>query len=183
MHNKAEIHIETLSKFQNSDLSDLCQATEATILDDHVSFNIGFNHSYPPVREKMESYWQGVLLVPERELIVGRLDGVIAASLQLVKPTPSNQTSSFAGTVEHHFVAPWARGHGLAKELLQTAETIARKANLSILRLSVRENLKAAISLYEANHYKRWGVLEKYERIHNTLYSGYFYYKEISHIN
>lgn len=171
--------VERITAFKGPDLVDLCDATESTISDDAYSFNIGMNRTQIPPRERLEAYWKGVLMVPERELIVGRVDGVIAASVQLVRPSPSNQTSAFAGSVDHHFVATWARGHGLAKMLLKAAEKEAKRHGLSVLRLSVRSNLESAIALYEHAGYKRWGELDKYEMVDGQMLSGYFYYKDL----
>lgn len=174
-----EIKIELLRTFNGMDLNDLCDAAESTVLDNSLSFNIGMNRTKPSTRESLESYWKGVLLVPERMLIIGRIDGVIAASVQLIKPVPDNQTSAFCGTIERHFVAPWARGHGLAKALLSEAERYAKEAGLSVLRLSVRANLAAAIALYESLGYVRFGTLEKYEMVDGKMLAGHFYYKDI----
>lgn len=176
---QVQIKVERIQVFKGSDLSDLCDATESTILDDGLSFSIGLNRAEPPVRDRLEAYWKGVLLVPERQLIVGRIDGVIASSIQLVKPTPNNQTSSFCGSVDHHFVAPWARGHGLAKELLKAAQRNAKEEGLEVLRLNVRANLEAAIQLYEQLGYKRWGTLDKYEKIDGEMIAGFYYYKDL----
>ncbi len=176
---KADIKIEKLSKFKDADLNDLCEATERTILDNYQSFTIGSSREEPLMRERMEAYWKGVLMVPERQLIVGRLDGVIASGIQLVKPSPNNQTSSFSASLEKHFVAPWARGHGLAKLLVKAAEDEAKNFGISVLRISVRDNLQGAIKVYESCGYKCWGVLDKYEIIEGKMYGGRFYYKDI----
>lgn len=173
------ILIEKISSFKGTDLADLCDATESTLNDNDMSFSIGLDQTDLLLRDKIESYWKGVILVPERQLIIGRLDGVIASSIQLVKPNPNNQNMAFAGNIENHFVAPWARGYGLAKELLKAAEHEAVKANLSILKLSVRANLKTAAALYEYCNYKCWGTLDKYEKINGQFIAGYFYYKDL----
>lgn len=174
-----KIFIEKINSFKGTDLTDLCDATESTLSDDALSFSIGLGRIDSAVRDKLESYWKGTLLVPERQLITGRLDGVIASSIQLIKPAPNNQSSYFAGTVDNHFVAPWARGYGLAKELLKATEKEAISAGLSILKLSVRANLKTAVMLYESSGYKRWGTLDKYEKIDGKFLAGYFYYKDL----
>lgn len=175
----AEIKVELLRSLNTMDLNDLCDAAESTLLDNALSFNIGMNRTRPSTRESLEAYWKGVLLVPERMLIIGRIDGVIAASVQLIKPAPDNQTSAFCGTIERHFVAPWARGHGLARALISEAERYAKEAGLSLLRLSVRSNLAAAIALYESFGYIRFGTLEKYEMVDGKMLAGHFYYKDI----
>ncbi len=176
---KTQINLELLKEFKGSDLGDLCDVTEATLTEDSLSFSINLNRSRLPTREQIQSYWRGVLMVPERELVVARLDGTIAASLQLLKPAPSNQTTFFSATIDHHVVAPWARGHGLAKELMIFVEQRAKQAGLTVLKLSVRANLLPAIKLYESMGYKKWGTLDKYEIVGGTMLSGYFYYKEI----
>jgi ribosomal protein S18 acetylase RimI-like enzyme len=171
--------VERVTEFKNTDINDICDAAESTVLDNSMSFSVGSNRSDPLIRERLEAYWKGVLLVPERQLIVGRVDGTISSSIQLVKPSPSNQTSNFCGYIEQHFVAPWARGHGLAKELLTVAEKEAKNCGLTVLQLKVRANLDAAIKLYESCGYKRWGTLDKYEMIGGQMMAGHFYYKDI----
>lgn len=173
------ILVEKINSFKGTDLSDLCDAAESTLSEDALSFSIGLGRVDSIVRDNLEAYWKGTLLVPERQLIIGRLDGVVASSIQLIKPAPNNQSSNFAGTVDKHFVAPWARGYGLAKELLKAAENEAVNMGLSILKLSVRANLKTAVMLYESSGYKRWGTLDKYEKIDGKFLAGYFYYKDL----
>jgi ribosomal protein S18 acetylase RimI-like enzyme len=176
---QVKIKIERLNDFKNTDLTDLCDATETTILDSSLSFNIGLKRSEPLVRERLEAYWRGVSLVTERVLIVGRLDGVIASSIQLIKPNPNNQTSKFSCSINHHFVAPWARGHGLAKQLLTAAEDEAKASGLSLIKLNVRADLDGAIKLYESCGYRRWGTLDKFEIIEGKMIAGHFYCKDL----
>lgn len=168
---------ERIQEFRYADLTELVQATEDAIRD-----GIGFNWMVPPGKDVLETYWKGVLVVPERVLFVGRLDGTIAGSVQLVKPGPSKETSSFAASIEAHFVAPWARGHGIAKLLLEAAEREARSLGYSVLRLSVRETQEAALSLYEENGYVCWGVLPTYEFVNAKMIAGRFYYKNLEPI-
>ena len=172
------ISIEYVEQLSEKDLQELCEATESA-LQDASGFTIGFKRTDIPVRAQLEAYWKGVLMVPERQLIVGKLDNVVASSVQLVKPAPSNQTSAFSACVENHFVAPWARGHGLARELLKATEEKARKQDFSLLKLSVRADQHAAIHLYETSGYVKWGTLEKYELINGQMMAGYFYSKDL----
>lgn len=173
------VTVERLEAFRSTDIDDLCDATEVT-MEDGLGFSIGFKQLTTPSRERLEHYWKGVLLVPERELYVGRLDNVIAASIQLIKPPASNQAQSFAVFAREHFVAPWARGHGLAKYLLAAAEDSARTQGYKILKLEVRASQDGAIALYENLGYKRWGVLDKYEMVDGKYVAGYFYYKDLT---
>lgn len=169
------ISVQLLTSFRAADLPDLCQATEDAIRD-----GIGFNWMIPPARETLESYWKGVLMVPERVLFVGRFEGNIAASIQLIKPSRSKETSAFSASIEGHFVAPWARGHGLAKMLLEAAEHEAAKQGFSTLLLSVRSTQSKAITLYRESIYREWGVLPHYEYVGGNMVSGHFFYKELA---
>src|SRR5262245_44330643 len=171
------VKVEKITEFRHADLNDLVQATEDAIRE-----GIGFNWMLPPGRDVLETYWKGVLVVPQRVLLGGRLDGTLAASIQLVKPGVTKETSSFAATIEAHFVAPWARGHGLAKSLLQAAERQARSDGFSVLKLSVRDTQEAAIKLYEECGYIHWGTLPVYEFVNAKMVAGRFYYKNLEPI-
>lgn len=166
--------VERIEHLSAADLDDLCQATADSIED-----GIGFNWVTPPPREALEAYWRGVLVVPERTLFVGRLDGTIAGAIQLVRPGPSKESTAFACLIEKHFVAPWARGHGLARELLTTAEYEANRGGYSVLKLDVRATQEAAIRLYQQCGYQRWGVLDQYEMVDGQMIPGHFFIKEL----
>lgn len=170
--------VERITEFRHADLTELVQATEDAIRE-----GIGFNWLLPPGKDILETYWKGVLVVPERVLFAGRLDGTLGGSVQLLKPGPSKETSSFVASVEAHFVAPWARGHGMAKLLLEAVEREARSQGFSVLRLSVRETQDAAIKLYEENGYICWGVLPYYEIVNAKMVAGRFYYKNLEPIS
>lgn len=170
----ATISVEKITEFKGADLSDLAQGTEDAIRD-----GIGFNWVSPPTRQTMESYWKGVLIVPERTLFAGRLDGNVVASIQLVRPSKSKETSAFAAQIEGHFVAPWARGHGLAKMLLEAAEREASRQGFSTLKLDVRATQSKAITLYRESDYIEWGVLPNYEFVNGSMVSGHFFYKPL----
>jgi ribosomal protein S18 acetylase RimI-like enzyme len=169
--------VERMTEFRHADLTELVQATEDAIRE-----GIGFNWVLPPGRDVLETYWKGVLVVPERVLFAARLDGTLAGSIQLVKPGISKETSSFSAAIEAHFVAPWARGHGLAKMLLEAAEREARAQGFSVLRLSVRETQDRAIRLYEEHGYVKWGQLPYFEIVNAQMVGGHFYYKNLEPI-
>ena len=76
---QAATMVERVTEFLGPDLHDLCDAAEAAISDGG-----GFGWLKPPPRHVMETYWKGVLLVPERDLFVARLDRTVAGSAQLV---------------------------------------------------------------------------------------------------
>ena len=166
--------VERLTVFAGSDLDDLCDATDAAIID-----GIGFTWLRVPPHDRLESYWRGVLVVPERELFVCRVDDTIAGTVQLVKPTPHNEAGAFAASLTTHFVAPWARGHGLAKALLNASERAAREQGFSIMKLNVRATQAAAIQLYEGHRYTRWGTMPYFARVNGKFVAGHYYYKEL----
>ncbi|MFM2045069.1 MAG: hypothetical protein RLY86_3645 [Pseudomonadota bacterium] len=171
----ATIAVEEIDRFRPGDLEDLCDAADAAIVDGG-----GFGWVTPPERDVMERYWKGVLAVPERTLVVGRLDGVICGSAQLIRPTRNNEAQHFAATLTTSFVAPWARGHGLARGLTLAVEARARKDGFRVLNLDVRDSQKAAIALYEALGYRRWGTHPFYAEAQGSVFQGYFYYKDLS---
>ena len=171
------IKVNRISELNASDLEDLCIATEDSIRE-----GIGFNWLSPPNRDVLESYWRGVLVVPERIMFAGRLEGTLAASIQLVKPAPSKQTTAFCATIAYHFVAPWARGHGLAKALLMAAEKEARELGFSVLTLNVRETQEAAIKIYHESGFTRWGIMPYYEMVGESMTAGHYFYKNLKPI-
>ncbi len=73
--------VEPLEEVSDEDLEDLCDAAESAILDGG-----GFGWLNPPPRAVLGRYFRGVVLVPERHLFVGRMDGRVAASVQLQEP-------------------------------------------------------------------------------------------------
>ncbi len=168
--------VERVERLRRADLADLCEATEAAILDGN-----GFGWLRPPPRAQLEAYWRGVLVVPERELFVARLDRVIAGSAQLLRPPPNHEARAFAATLSIHFVAPWARGYGLARALVDAVERAARDEGFEVLNLDVRETQTAAIRLYESCGFERWGTLPWYARdAEGEMIAGHFYVKRLA---
>src|SRR5690349_24116333 len=132
------VSVDRLTKFSGTDLDDLCEATESAITEGG-----GVGWLKPPPRQVLENYWKGVLLVPERRLVVGRLDGIIAGSAQLSRAPRNNDAQAFAGTLSSALVAPWARGRGIAREVVGEAERPARARGLVVLDLDPRGSQKA----------------------------------------
>ncbi|PZP86535.1 MAG: GNAT family N-acetyltransferase [Azospirillum brasilense] len=173
-----KLAVELKSELKTSELSELCQATHDAIRD-----GIGFNWMVPPMQETLESYWKGVLMVPSRSLFVGKLDNVVAGSIQLVRPSKSKETQAFAATIEAHFVAPWARGHGLAVQLLEAAEREAAKDGFSVINISVRESQERALTIYREHGYTEWGTMPYYEYVNAGMVSGHYFYKKLEPIS
>jgi ribosomal protein S18 acetylase RimI-like enzyme len=166
------VAIHKATKLTAPEINELCDAAEAAIKDGG-----GFGWLTPPPREAQEKYWRGVLLVPERELYVARLDDVVCGSAQLQRPPRNNEAQAFAGQLTTSFVAPWARGHGLARGLVMAVERGARAASFKMLTLDLRVTQTAAIHLYEALGFVRWGTNPRYALVDGKFIAGHYYQK------
>ncbi len=167
--------VERLEAFAGTDLNDLCDAAE-----DAIKAGGGFGWLAAPPRHIMEAYWRGVMLVPGRQVFVARLDHTICGSAQLSRPPRNNEAQSFAAQLTSNFIAPWARGHGLAKRIVVAVEEAAREAGFAILNLDVRATQEVAIQLYESLGYRRWGTHPEYARVAGVVVPGHFYYKRLA---
>lgn len=172
--NTVDTKVEIVDKLTRGDLSDLCQAA-----DDAITAGGGFGWLTPPRRDAMESYWKGVLLVPDRTLIVGRLDGVIVGSAQLLRPTKNNEAQAHSAQLTTSFIAPWARGHGLARMIAVAVEDRARELGVRVLNLDVRETQEAAITLYRSLGYHEVGRHPHYARVANEYVGGLYFWKDL----
>ncbi len=163
--------VKTLNKI---DLQELCDATE-----DAIEHDGGFGWLKAPPRKKLEDYWKGVILIPERILIVGKLDNILAGSVQLIKPTRNNEAQSHLCNLSTFFLASWARGYGLAKSVFEEAENEAKAQGFKVITLEVRETQLRAIQIYEQAGFIKCGVNPKSAYVNNKFISGYYYYREI----
>lgn len=164
--------VDKVTELPDEDLQQLCEAADAAIIDGG-----GFGWVKSPGRLALESYFRGVLLVPERQLFIARLDDVIVGSAQLVRPPRNNEAQAFSATLMHAFTAPYARGHGLARLLTRRVEEGARALGYQVLNLDVRETQAAAISLYEGLGYQRWGEHPCYARVSGQTVRGIYFVK------
>jgi hypothetical protein len=167
-----QLSVERIEAFSDEDLQALCEATHAAIIEGG-----GFGWVRPPERRALEAYFRGLLLVPERQVFVARLNGTIVGSAQLVRPPRNNEAQAFGAHLMHAFIAPYARGHGLATLLTLRVEEAARAMKFQVLNLDVRETQQAAIRLYETLGYLCWGEHPMYARVHGKPVRGLFYYK------
>lgn len=175
MDQKVQTKVEWLTKLSGTDLEDLCRAAAEAITDGN-----GFGWLKPPPRDILESYWRGALLVPGREVIVARYDGTIVGSAQLLRPPSNNEAQAFAATITTFFIAPFARGHGLARGLLAAIEERAAEQGFEVLELNVRETQSAAIALYESCGYQRWAEKQRYAKVDGKFVAGFYYAKSIT---
>ena len=166
------VTIEMTEELSANDISEICDATEEAI-----DAGGGFGWLAPPPRSVMEDYWRGVFLIPDRSLIVGKLDHVIAGSCQIVKPPRNNEAQEFACQLTTFFLAPWARGHGLAQALVAEAEDFARSAGFKTLNLDVRATQDRAIHAFKARGYRQFGENPFYAIVGDDYVPGLYFTK------
>ena len=170
-----EVHIERLKNIAPDDLTDLCEATDQAILDGG-----GFGWLEPPERWRMENFWNGVALMPERFLWVGRLDGIIGGAVQLHRSPKNNEAQRYVGRISGLFVAPWARGFGLSRRLISSAEAGGRKLGMEVINLDLRVTQGAAIAVMEKLGYTQIGEHPNYAKVNGKWIKGLYYTKRLT---
>ena len=166
--------VERAERLSEADLADLAEATDAAIIEGG-----GFGWVEPQGRAALERHFRGVLLVPERELFVARLDGHPVGSALLVRPPRNNEAQAFAATLTHAYIAPYARGFGLARMLVEKLEERAASLGHRVINLDVRETQATAIALFESLGYVHWGTHPYYARVKGQTVAGRFYAKTL----
>ena len=164
--------VERVRELAEEDMHALCEATDAAIIEGG-----GFGWVASPGRQALERYFRGVLLVPDRQLFLARLEGVVVGAAQMVRPPRNNEAQAFAATLMHAYVAPYARGCGLARMMTLRVEEAARALGYQVLNLDLRETQAAAIALYEGLGYQRWGTHPSYARVGGRTIRGFYYCK------
>ena len=171
----AHVTIEIVDELSPADLYDLCDSTDAAI-----EAGGGFGWIALPAREVLERYWRGVLVVPERHVLLARIDGMVCGAVQLVEPTRHNEAQAFTVQLLASFIAPWARGRGAGFKLVSEAEKLALSMGYKVIQLDVRETQGAAIALYEKMNYRRWGTNPAYAMVQGRIIAGHYYTKILS---
>ena len=170
----AKISVETVDQLTERDINELSDAAESAILSGG-----GFGWLSPPPKSVMEDYWRGVQMIPERHLIIARLDKVIAGSCQMVRPPRNNEAQKFACQLTTFFVAPWARGHGMAKMIVAEAEALAKSQGFSMINLDVRATQDRAIQSFEARGFSKYATNPFYAKVDDGYVPGLYYHKEL----
>jgi len=169
-----KLSVETVDQLTERDIHELSDAAEAAI-----SSGGGFGWLSPPPKSVMEDYWRGVQMIPDRHLIISRLDKVIAGSCQILRPPKNNEAQKFSCQLTTFFVAPWARGHGLAKKIVAEAEALAKSEGFVMINLDVRATQNRAIQSFEARDFKCYARNDYYAKVEETYVSGFYYHKEL----
>ena len=170
----AKLSVETADQLTMRDIHELCDSAEEAILAGG-----GFGWLSPPPKSVMEDYWRGVLMIPERHLILARLDKVIAGSCQILRPPRNNEAQSFTCQLTTFFIAPWARGHGLAQMIVAESEALAKSEGFSMINLDVRSTQDRAIQSFETRGFTRFATNDFYAQVNGDYVSGFYYRKEL----
>lgn len=168
------VSVEMVTELNRNDISELSDAAESAI-----DAGGGFGWLTPPPRSVMENYWKGILLIPDRQLFVGKLDEVIVGSCQIVKPTKNNEAQAFACQLTTFFLMPQARGYGIAQRLVAEAEDFARSAGFRVLNLDVRSTQDRAIHAFQALGYEHFGTNQYYALVGDDYVSGLYFTKKL----
>ena len=171
---KINISVETLTHLSEVDLADLCNITEQAI-----KAGGGFGWLTVPTREVLNNYWKKITDDKLNNLVVGRLNNVIAGTLQLSYEAPNIESRKNIAQIKRHFVAPWARGYGLAKSMIDFSEQKAKEENIKSIQLSVRETQDAAVQLFSNKEYNVWGENPYYAYINGSFIKGIYFYKNL----
>ena len=174
LQEKVTIKVELLSSINSLDLADLCNITEQAI-----NAGGGFGWIKVPPRNRLNKYWRGVVLIQNRKLIVGRLNNAIAGTLQLFFHPSNNEAQQNICNIVSHFIAPWARGYGLAKAMIDKAEIVGVESGANCAQLDVRETQTAAIQLFKSKGYKYWGTNPNYAQVDGKNIKGLYYFKKL----
>lgn len=166
--------VERCEQISDGDLLELCEATNAAIIEGG-----GFGWLEPQRQEILVRHFRGTLLVPERELFLARLDGRVVGSAQLVRPPRNNEAQAISAQLTHAYIAPYARGFGLARKLIGLVEERAAALGHRVLNLDVRETQLAAIQIFEGLGYTRWGTHPAYARVKGRIVQGHFFHRMI----
>jgi putative acetyltransferase len=111
----------------------LIEASQAALLD-----------VYPP--EEVFSLSPEELAAPNCQFLVARIEGKAVGCVALVDMV-------LYGEVKRLFLAPHARGRGVARALMRALEDVAAQSGVPVLKLETGFELASAVALYRALGY------------------------------
>jgi ribosomal protein S18 acetylase RimI-like enzyme len=159
------------------DIAGLARMLHATV---HAGASINF--LLPFTVDDAAAFWREKVLpsalAGERRVLIVRMDGTVAGTVQLVLATPPNQ--QHRTEIVKLLVDPDYRHRGIARALMVAAEDQARLAGRTLITLDTRTG-DTAEPLYLALGYVLVGVIPRYSRHPHTpaLEGASFLYKEL----
>ncbi|MBC56792.1 MAG: GNAT family N-acetyltransferase [Confluentimicrobium sp.] len=118
---------------------------------------------FPP--DECFSFSAEELATPNTQFLVARLNGQAHGCVALVDQV-------FYGEVKRLFVAPEARGLGLARALMSALEAAAEDIGLTCLRLETGHALTEAVNLYRTLGFYECDAFGDYPDIPSNLFLG-----------
>jgi ribosomal protein S18 acetylase RimI-like enzyme len=144
----------------------------------HAGASVGF--VLPFTLDQARAFWDGIgasLAAGQRRLLVGRLDGRVVGTVQLVFAPQDN--GRHRAEIAKLLVHPDARRQGIALALMREAETIARQRGLRLLVLDTATG-RGAEPLYLGLGFTLTGVVPSYaEDVTGGLIASSFMHKEL----
>ncbi|MEM6683162.1 MAG: GNAT family N-acetyltransferase [Pseudomonadota bacterium] len=171
---RPDISVVHITRPDDVELEGLVNATLETIADGRESSWRG-----KPSAQTLRAYWNGVALSPQRQLIVGRLGKRPVGGVQIVQAGPLSEIGPEVATLDHFFLCPSARGHGLARRIIRYAEDIARAHGIISLDLVIREDRTGAARMFEGLGYRQWARKETFRRTGDQFEAGLYFSKII----
>jgi len=171
---RSDISVAHLTRPDEAALDNLVCAAQETIEDGSDSAWGG-----KPSAQTLRAYWNGVILSPQRHLIVGRLGGAIVGAVQVVQAGPLSEVGPEVASLDKFFIAPSARGHGLARRIMRYAEDVARAHGIISLDMVIREDRKTAMRMIEQLGYRQWARKDTFSLVDGAFQAGLFFTKLI----
>lgn len=168
-----KIELEQITSLDDEDdLHAICEALEAAILS-------GYHCRWvkAPPRNLLESYLKGALLVPEKMLFTGRIDGHIVSLCEVETPPREEQSPFIAAYINIFAIAPYALHVGIGKRLLTKIEQTITQLPFPIINIRMDETQKKLFQFFSENGYHHWATHPYYRRVNGQIVRGYFLYK------
>lgn len=148
----------------------------ASLFQTVVADGASMNYLHPMSKETALNYWKSVLSEHVR-LFIALLDGRIAGTVQLHYSDKEN--GQHRAEIAKLMTSPKARRKGVARNLLQHAEQVAKQDGKTLLLLDT-EKEGPANELYQSEGYVLFGEVPDFAQdAYGTYLAGNFYYKII----
>ena len=162
-------YVETVDQLTERDINELSDTAEAAIYRVVVWMVVAATKSV------MEDYWRGVQMIPDRHLIIARLDKVIA-QLPDYTPPKNNEAQKFSCQLTT-FLLAWPR-EWQAQMIVAESEALAKSEGFLMINLDVRATQDRAIQSFEARGFKRYAT-NNYAKVSDDYVPGFYYHKEL----
>jgi hypothetical protein len=161
-----DLTVELATDIHEHDLADLCEATNAAIIEGG-----GFGWVQQQDRAALARHFRGVLMVPERTLFLARIDGVVVGSAQLVRLPKNNEAQAFARSSPMPTSRPTPAASAW-RALVQRARSTRRAGHPVLEPRRAGLGSASSITLCERLGYTSWGTHPAYARVEGRTGRG-----------